>query len=559
MNGRKAIYFGVGLTIATLCCILMFYQSFLVFPEYDDEGHMMLKVRQLLEGYAIYDSVPDIYGPFFYMTSWLTYNTLGVPLSTDTARLVNMVYWLAAACLCAASVWRVTGRFSLTILTLVAVVLELRVFALGVSHPQAQACCFMGLMTLAATWLDRKRLTGPLIVYAAMAGALVFTKINLGVFALAALGFTVVVGTGQKGFWTVARWLTLLVAVALPWLLTRTHLSDRQNFIYATSMSLSVLLLYWSARMEAWDERLPNIPALCIAFLLAGLTACLFVFTHGTTPGGLFGMIIVKAASFGGSFFNGLKTGWPEVVACLTAPTVFFLLRQRISEGRERVAFPTFFSVLCKVMFGLIVLLGIIPARPGGLLDNMRGAAIGSIGSPFLGLAMVAPLTMAKGSRLTRLAVSSLALFEFLMVYPVAGAQKAIGSFLFIPVAAFCLSDALAWLEATHASSRFRGLVTRLELPLAVLGSILLLLFPILQFRKQYAERVPLDLPGTHWLRLEEDRVATHRWLAANINAHADTFLVNIGLISETVARLPGALYHSALALWSVLLVSLRA
>ena len=125
MSRRKLLEWVAGLVTAALCSGFIFFQLFLKFPTYDDEGYMLSRIGRLLNGISLYDTSLEIYGPLYYLVAWLTHGLAGVPLTSDAARFENMAYWLATAALCGLSVWRLTGRPSLTLLTFVAVVFQL--------------------------------------------------------------------------------------------------------------------------------------------------------------------------------------------------------------------------------------------------------------------------------------------------------------------------------------------------------------------------------------------------------------------------------------------------
>src|SRR5436309_9843839 len=91
LEGRAAVLALVAATAAALADAYTF--TFSQFVPYDDEGYFAVTVQHLLDGHRLYDDVPVPYGPFFYLSRWLIYGTLRVPLVTDAVRLTTICHW----------------------------------------------------------------------------------------------------------------------------------------------------------------------------------------------------------------------------------------------------------------------------------------------------------------------------------------------------------------------------------------------------------------------------------------------------------------------------------
>ena len=97
LEGRAPVLALVAATAAALAYAYTF--TFSQFVPYDDEGYFTVTVQHLLAGHRLYDDVPVPYGPFFYLSRWLIYGALRVPLVTDAVRLVTIGHWLLCAAL----------------------------------------------------------------------------------------------------------------------------------------------------------------------------------------------------------------------------------------------------------------------------------------------------------------------------------------------------------------------------------------------------------------------------------------------------------------------------
>src|SRR5256885_15571060 len=108
-EGRAPVLALVAATAAALAYAYTF--TFSQFVPYDDEGYFAVTVQHLLDGRRLYDDVPVRYGgPFFYLSRWLIYGTLRVPLVTDAVRLITIGHWLLCAALLAAVTYRLSHR-----------------------------------------------------------------------------------------------------------------------------------------------------------------------------------------------------------------------------------------------------------------------------------------------------------------------------------------------------------------------------------------------------------------------------------------------------------------
>jgi hypothetical protein len=128
---------------------------------------------------------------------------------------------------------------------------------------------------------------------------------------------------------------------------------------------------------------------------------------------------------------------------------------------------------------------------------------------------------------------------QALHAFPVAGSQVAFATFLLAPLAVKGLWDGIqaSGIRASPwgAASLPRAALIRRVVATAALG-MAFLSGPYRDAPAAWASYgdglVDLDLPGTRGLRLPEWQVAAYQWVAANLEAHADTFVSLPGLNS---------------------------
>src|SRR5215472_14085315 len=100
-----ALWLGI-LTILT--GIAAYFTMLTRFMAWDDEGALMLPVKQYLEGMKLYQDVFSVYGPVYFFYSAALRRLTGTPVTHDVTRASSVLPWLAASLLCAWIVWRLT-------------------------------------------------------------------------------------------------------------------------------------------------------------------------------------------------------------------------------------------------------------------------------------------------------------------------------------------------------------------------------------------------------------------------------------------------------------------
>src|SRR2546426_5044691 len=214
LEGRAPVLALVAATAAALAYAYTF--TFSQFVPYDDEGYFTVTGQHLLDGHRLYDDVPVPYGPFFYLSRWLIYGALRVPLVTDAVRSITIGHWLLCAALLAAVTYRLShrrdGRLWLTTITFVAMVLQLSTAAREPGHPQELAALLIGVVCLLATFVAPGQRGLACGLLGAAAGASLLVKINVGVFLAAGMGVALVLLGPTGGWWRLVRrgWILVI-------------------------------------------------------------------------------------------------------------------------------------------------------------------------------------------------------------------------------------------------------------------------------------------------------------------------------------------------------------
>ena len=309
------------------------------------------------------------------------------------------------------------------------------------AHPQ-EACIFLLLAIGRAFYIVNRTLR--MILIGTLGGAMVTSKINLGVFVFVALtvGFTY----GQSpGWWRDAACLAVtLGALALPVVLMWDLLTESWAMSYCALMVLSlasVLLTVWVIPLKS---RCGVRDAAVVAAAFAGTAAaiCCFPLAHGSTFHNLFEwLIVVPRRNYGqcGHMPAHMHSG-ALIWAVTGLILAWYVAKRRLADQ---------WLAIFKFVFGAAVLLMCVTGRYGGLFN---------LAPPFLWLVAVRPANALAGTSsretLARALLVLVAVVQVLYAYPVAGSQVGSLTVLMIVVAGICLWDGISWMQSGRFEAR---------------------------------------------------------------------------------------------------------
>jgi hypothetical protein len=367
---------------------------------------------------------------------------------------------------------------------------------------------------------------GVMALLGAGIGAMLFTKVNVGTFALISLGLVVSFAVLEdRPSARLAKVLVALAAVACPVLLMMGRLGSPVVQRYAIQVSIAVLGLVVTF---ACARQRPALTLSGAAWALPGLLtvtglACAAVLVRGTSLVALLRGVLLDPLRFPGVAWVPLDlpvatTRW--AIVALAAAAAYHLLSR---TGTAASAILT------------------IVRLAGGVIMSVAssGAHAFEYAVPFVWIAAVdAPGTTASdGTRLARWLVPSLAAMQALVAYPVAGSQRAWGSFLLIPCGAICIADGLGdcvrW-AGTRLRQPGQASAVASWIAVACVGWVLYAVtYPSgVSFSERYRRSIPLGLPGAEHVRASAEVVATSQWLTGRIRERCPTFITMPGLDS---------------------------
>ena len=509
-----------GVALLGVLAVLGYRLVYAQFQGYDDEGYLLVTVRQFLEGRPLYDDVYTQYGPAYYLWQWALHGLLAIPVTNDATRLVTLAVWLTVCVLVGLQVWWISRLVSLAMLGSVVAFFHLAQLSFEPGHPQ-ELCVLgvLGVLTL-TTW--RLARGGPLGSAAALAvGALVavtaLTKPNVGAF----LGIAVVLGlaTGLprgRGRTCAVAVGTLAALLAMVGIMS-ADLGRRDIVLFLVVMIAAVVscvVVGTSGGEEHAVVSPQEIAAVIAGTALTGGAVIAATMAMGTSAHGLVEGLLVWPRRMPAIFWFPMPV---PLAAALMAPAwlAFALGRQRRSRRLEH--------------WWLVV------ARPIGIFAlvaslSQRYVALVAGGPPLVWPIVSGPL-LTDAERLARRLLGVVAVLMVMQVYPMpAGTQSATATVLLVPVALVILWDAD---RAEAAARRSRSSAIGKE-RLVVLGSFGALLAVILASNAivRSSRGTPIGLPGALSVHASERDVATYTWLAANVKANCGAFITAPGLNS---------------------------
>ena len=515
-------------SLAALTATIARYWIFTGFARYDDEGYQLISLKSFLDHGWRYDGI-DGYGPFYYEFWGAIFTVFGIPVDHDHGRAATMVAWVVASLLIGLCTWRITGSLVLGLITQLSAFEGLLSIATEPMHPYGVIVLLLAAILLCAGFVRDR----PSPVAAALLGAavmaLILVKVNVGVFALAAVSLVGVVsypGLARH------RWLRPVVEVgfvALPLLLMGAKVGEAWVRHYALHVCAAAFAVVIALRARPVALRASReLRWLSGGFLAAGLAVSLMVVAAGTSPSAILDGVILLPLRFPGASSSPLHlAGWTyvlDVLAVVGAIGYWRVVRLRAtSASRTRTGLVAGLSILVGLFMAFA---GIVPI-PLAVLVCLRWGMLA-----FAWVALIdRPGEPDRGFRFARLLLPPLAVLQALHAYPVAGSQAYLSTVLLIPVGALCVANGVRWFAAGRSDQRVRpapltvgALVVAALAVVVVVGKHLEVEFDYV--RAGYDRSVPLNLPGAREVRVSPDDAATYRNAVAAIDANCHAFVM---------------------------------
>jgi len=489
---------GTSLILAPVGYLAMFSG----FHAYDDEGSILITLRDYLSGHPLLTPNIPYYGPFFYETIGGLFKLLGIAPTNDSGRLLTLVFWLIASALAAFAAYRLTRNLWITIVVqLVTFILLTALTREPMTVYGLLSLLMLGLVVGASFASTRPRASA--VAIGAIVAALCLVKINVGAFAALAVVFAWAGGSASR--WRRFALPAMGVVITVAPLVLMANLLARAwvlEFALVASMSAAAVSLAWILAPPPKVTSPSNAWLILGGVTAAGLTLAVAL-AGGTHVADIWNGLVVRSVQFSQLFT------WPVDVNPVVVLGAALSLAACIRYSRVRVSDPT--ADLVRIGAGLFILLSIL-LLPSSLW--------------LLGLSLAWIATRARRdepNQYARLLLPGLAVLESLHAYPVAGTQLSLAALLLIPVGAVVLNDGISGVRARGAA---------LIGSVALIAATAVLALEGFLAGSHFAAGSPSGLQGAELARMPAMQAAHLRQLVAAIDSDCSSFITFPGMNS---------------------------
>jgi hypothetical protein len=514
----------IALVAVGLVATFAFARIFTTFVPWDDEGYFLQAYRDFLSGHAPYDRVFAIYGPFTFLSAALLARFDVVNVTHDNFSWVWLTVWILIASLMAGIVWRWTRRFSSTLVAFLLVGFRLKGLAKGVGHPQLWIILAVAvLLWLGLDWVYLPRVRRHAFWTGLVIGVILMCKINIGIFVSVATALALSLQIrGRPRTFVCGVLITMAAGLGFVLLFT-SSVGSEKYFALAYLGSLAATVCIAIGRPV---EQQPSLTSL--KWLAAGLGICLCVgvgitLACGTTLRALFGALITTPVllvrSYHFPFRDATRKGSILLSAIGLSAAVAMLRWRWLADVR-----PAWLGLL-KVTAGAGLLCSFAYAQ--------RQALTGSL--LFLWLLIVDAQPMSDLVYCNRLLLALLCPLFSLQLFPMAGEQVDWAALMPVTAAAVLLADGTNLIDRESLRSHLPRLIRVVPAATGSLLAICLFLFVggrALLGYSQWHDAQPVNLPGTHWLRLPPMEAARLTATVSELSRNCQTVLTIPGLYS---------------------------
>ena len=511
-RGYAVIYFVLLSLLAAIGCYYSIFTGFTGFRTgWDDEGMMMMSVKQYLAGFKLYDEIFIGYGPVYYFYNWFIRFVTDSFVTNDTTRMTSAVIWVVCPLICAWIVFRYSRSLGLAAVAQVLVFRHLAVFRVAPGHPQE--LCILLFAGLAATSLFAGRPRGirmAMIAAGTIAAALLLVKVNVGIFVILGVSLAALSESPLTLWSGLARIAAVVAALLLPPALMKPHLDDPATRVFCLLLlaSTAALLPGLFGRSQRGALSFRDCWTALAAFAATIAAAWLLLIAQGVSSWAILdSLVLSNLRIFQNSHFYWSRTfTWvwiPWALGGLAAALLFAHASRRANQ--------------------LLAPLKLLIGGGGLLVAAIRPEILVPFITPYCWLLLYPPSAHEQSSSpgFARSVLAATAVLHTLYSYP-ASLQNPVFILLTL-VGAVLLGDFLT-IAAARASAgasrliRAGALLTLVAIPLnyAVQDYVVV---------REYRRLPSLALPGAERVHLPAQQAADLQWLTRNLRAHCDVFM----------------------------------
>lgn len=506
---------------------LAYYSLFTYHHTRDDEGYILVSLKEFFAGKALYGEVYSQYGPFFFFFKSILSLLTGMEVSHESTRLTTLVIWLLSAMVCGLIVYRISRSIVLAAFTYLLTFYTTTTMLSEPGHPH-ELTVLLAAGAIAVSFVHDARRTSRwgAVLAGGFLAALFLTKINVGVFLIWAFAIIFLSFGPRHGLLKLLRILLSLFAVLLPIILMRKHLGSFQDLQFAACSGLSILLVLLMLWKTDLHGRIPmhGLFRLGIGFLLVSVTTLTYIIFQGTSLVALFDGIVLRSLRFSGTFHipgsEPLLGTYSVTVICLSAAALFLATH----FARKNSAYRIMTGLVLKILFFVLVLCVCVSSSKGKTFYYPL---------PFLWVVLISPLPEIRNAVLlssARITLCLVAAMHTLVVYPVAGSQVHWAFFLYIPASSIALWDVVHWGLTRIERIRPWSTILKRRRTCCVATLIIMLAFIISTqpspslIAKEHQKLIQLNMKGAESIRALPFEAGICHWVVTNLRAYADTY-----------------------------------
>jgi hypothetical protein len=524
--------------VALAAFIAAYFAIFTVFATYDDEGTLLITLKAFVHGDPLYKEIWSVYGPFYYELFGGFFKLFGITITTDASRSIVLVLWVGASLLVGVASQKITGRLSIGLAAMVSAFAALSILTNEPMHPQGLCVVLIGALVLVAATGGNRRGLASGAGCGVLLAALLLTKVNLGVFAIAAFAVAALLTVEplhRRGW---LRWLVIVAFLAVPLIVLERDLKlswVREFFLLELLTAVAVMIAsrpLWPAREEDDDGMMRWIVYAIGGFVVAFVAIIVIILATGPSLKDVYDGVVKEAFGIRDVITGTFAFPADAAVDWGIAAVVAAALASRLRIFAAADGKPSIWPGLLRAVAGLAILLNVAHIVVFGFSPSAGNPLI--LAMVFAWIATIPPLGASEPPhrRFIRVLLPMLALGESLQVYPVPGSQVGIAAFCFVPVGALCLGDALAdlraWSEARGgiAPANLAATVTALAIAVPALFVLNAIVLPGVNNVYTYRAGAKLHLPGAELLRIPAPQAETYEQLVGLIHKHGCTTLI---------------------------------
>lgn len=512
----------VFLLVFGLSLISSYFIIFSKYSPYDDEGFLVISTKTFLMGNPLYDATFTQYGPFYYLVQEILYGLINIPLDQNHTRLTTIALWLISSFSITLYIYLTTKKYSLAFLTYIVAWNHLQVLTNEPSHPQEIAITLVSLIPLIALDKNENRRN---ILLAITATALLFTKINLGIFLFVGIFLSIYSLPTENKFLAWSKTIFYIAIFFMPIMLMRQKLNQEsvQTFCSIITIGIVPILHYSYSNLIKWSNKtlLIHIIYLMVFTLLTSFLILSYVVINSTSLKAIFDFVILQPLKFPDKFSALLNIEYNATFISILGLGLYFYYIKKL----KLQDFP-------KVIVYTKLLLAISLFTWSFFVEENLRISIDKILSycpAFLWLTLIEDKN--KKSNIStffpRVILVTVAYLQILMTFPVAGTQKTLATFILVPMIAINLFDILPIIKNDFLTLwpqkifRVATLFFLVYISFSFIAELSTITFPW----KKYYSGVSLNFVGAERIRLAEEQTATYQWLIRNLNENCDKFI----------------------------------